>query len=159
MASEKDDTAELTARIAVHKGPAPDLGQVILEREIPSEPALVAPLVVRAVEFLRSEGLLQPSEESRIGLCLEEALQNAVKHGNRKDFKKKVRFQLFLGESEWGVIVTDEGHGFDPGRVKSPLNSEGLWGESGRGLYLMSHYMDRVEYFNAGSTLILAKAI
>ncbi len=159
MASEKDDTAELTARIAVHKGPLPDLGQVILEREIPSESALVTPLVVRAVELLRTEGLLRQGEESRIGLCLEEALQNAVKHGNKKDFKKKVRFQLFVGESEWTVVVTDEGQGFDPNQVRNPLQADGLWGETGRGLYLMSHYMDRVDYYNGGSTLILAKTI
>ena len=159
MASEGDDVVEMKARIALHKGPPPSQGQVILDREIPSDSALVAPLVVRAIDFLRSEGVIRPGEESKIALCLEEALQNAVLHGNKKDFKKKVRFQIFLSETEWGAVVSDEGQGFDPKQVRNPLKSEGIWGESGRGLYLMSHYMDRVEHYNGGSTLVLARTI
>lgn len=157
MATEKDDTAQLTGKIASHEGPAPTLGQTIFEREIPSDPALVTPLVVRTIEFLKTEGFVQPGEESKIGLCIDEALQNAVKHGNLKDFRKRVRFRIFLGESEWGVVIADEGKGFDPNRIKNPVQAEGVWGESGRGLYLMSHYMDRLEYFDSGRTLVLAK--
>ena len=149
----------MKARIALHKGPPTSPGQVILDREIPSDSALVAPLVVRAMDFLRSEGVIRPGEDSKIALCLEEALQNAVLHGNKKDFKKKVRFQIFLSDAEWSVVVSDEGQGFDPEQVRNPLKSEGIWRESGRGLYLMSHYMDRVEHYNGGSTLVLARTI
>jgi len=157
MATHKGDTAQSRARIVVHSEPAPTHGQTLYDREIPSDIALITPLVVRALEFLKSESLIIPGEESRVGLCIEEALQNAVKHGNKGDFRKKVRLQLFLTDTEWGAVVSDEGSGFDLNSVRDPLQSEGVWGESGRGLYLISHFMDRVEYYSDGSTLVLAR--
>ncbi|MBI4605580.1 MAG: ATP-binding protein [Planctomycetes bacterium] len=155
MPLEKEETA---SRLPVHEGPPPEQGETIFEREIPSDAALVTPLVVRAVEFLQRENLVRPNEESKVALCLEEALHNAVRHGNKNDFKKRVRLKVFLSEREWGAIVSDEGAGFDPGKVTNPLE-EGLWGESGRGLYLIAHYMDRAEYFNRGNTVLMANRL
>jgi serine/threonine-protein kinase RsbW len=155
----KTSTSGIGSKITLSKGPPPECGDALLEREIPSDSALVTPLVIRAVEFLRNEHLIRAEDESKVGLCLEEVLQNAVKHGNKSDFKKKVRFRVFLGETEWGVMVSDEGAGFELSRLRDPLQSEGLWGESGRGLYLISHYMDRVDYFNGGSTVVLASKL
>lgn len=149
----------LIARIPVHQGPPPKWGETVFEREIPSDQALVPPLVLRAMEFLSAESLVLPKDECKVGLCLEEALQNAVLHGNKEDFKKKVRIAVFMSDEEWGVIISDEGKGFDPKKVRDPLEGESLWGESGRGLYLMSHYMDRHEYFNGGSTVVMARKL
>lgn len=157
MALARNEAAKPVTRVFAHSGPPPNLGQVLHERQIPSDAALVTPLVVRAVEFLKGENLVPPGEESKIALCFEEALQNAVKHGNKGDFKKMVKFQIFLGGNEWGAAVTDEGAGFDLSKIASPVQPEGLWGESGRGVYLMSHYMDRVEYYLGGSTLVMFK--
>lgn len=158
---EEDKTAEtpIAARLSVKEGPPPNLGQVVFEREIPSDPALVQPLVVRVTDFLSKESLVLPRDECKIGLCLEEALQNAVLHGNKKDFKKKVKISIFMNDVEWGIIISDEGEGFDPANVKNPIQGESLWGESGRGLYLMGHYMDRLEYFNRGSTVVIARKL
>jgi serine/threonine-protein kinase RsbW len=158
---EEEKTAEipLAARLSVNQGPPPKLGEAVLDREIPSDPALVPPLVLRVMEFLSKESLVLPKDECKIGLCLEEALQNAVLHGNRKDFKKKVKLSIFMSDEEWGIIISDEGKGFDPAMVRDPLQGESLWGESGRGLYLMSHYMDRLEYFNGGSTVVMARKL
>jgi serine/threonine-protein kinase RsbW len=140
-------------------GDLPELGEVILEREIPSDVALVHPLVVRTVEFLNEEAMFVPREESRIALCLAEALVNAVVHGNGKQFEKKVKLKVFLGETEWGFVVEDEGKGFDLAGVPDPRDEQGVWTESGRGIHLMAHYMDRVEYYRNGSANVLAKAL
>ena len=43
-------------------------------------------------------------------------------------------------------MVTDEGGGFNPGRVKNPLTKKNLMKESGRGIFLMRTLMDRVEF-------------
>jgi anti-sigma regulatory factor (Ser/Thr protein kinase) len=158
MGSEKTG-AKPTSRIAVEKGSLPDIGGIVLAREIPSDAALVPPLVIRTIEFLAKESLLLPEDENRVGLCLQEALQNAVVHGNKKDFRRKVRLSVFVSESEWGCVVQDEGDGFDPEGVRSPTQPEGLWGESGRGLYIISHYMDRVVFYGGGNTLVMARRL
>lgn len=154
-----DARSEIISKIPFHDGPPPVCGATIFERDIPSDSSLATALVVRTVEFLRNEHILLLEDEAKIGLCLEEALQNAVVHGNKNDFKKKVQLRIFLGEKEWGILVSDEGLGFDLEKVRDPLQSEGLWGESGRGLYLISHYMDRAEYFNGGNTLLMANEL
>jgi serine/threonine-protein kinase RsbW len=152
-----DPTQAEAARFFVHQGPVPFLGQTIFEREMPSDPALVAPVVVRIMECLKKESMVLPDDENKVGMCLEEALMNGVIHGNRRDFQKKVRVRVFMGESEWGFVVSDEGAGFDPSKVRSPLQSDTLWGETGRGLYLISHYMDRMAFYGGGNSVVMAR--
>jgi serine/threonine-protein kinase RsbW len=132
-------------------------GEVILEREIPSDAALVTPAVVRTVEVLFGEEIVPPGSREKVQLCLVEALRNAVSHGNRSDFSKKVRLRVFATPREWGFLVEDEGEGFDPNAVPDPSGEDLLWNESGRGLHILRHYMDRVEFFSGGSALLLAK--
>jgi anti-sigma regulatory factor (Ser/Thr protein kinase) len=143
--------------VAIHDGPPPDSGKTLFEREIPSDPALVTPLMIRALECLRDESLVEPVEENKVALCLEEALQNAVQHGNGKDFTKKVHLKIRRRESDWDFVVSDEGKGFDPARVRNPLAPERVWGESGRGIFLIMHFMDRAEFWNGGSTVVMTR--
>ena len=149
---------ERTAQdIGHHAEAPPELGTTILEREIPSEVALVTPLIIRATDFLESEGLLLPEFKSKFQLCIDEALRNAVVHGNKRDFSKKVKLIAFLSDSCWGVRIEDEGRGFAPQKVPDPREEQSLWGESGRGLHLMAHYMDKVDYYLNGRVLVLQK--
>jgi len=143
--------------IEVHAGPPPTLGETLLEREIPSDAALVKPLVIRTLDFLQRSGLIGEADQNKVGLCLEEGLMNAVTHGNRNDFRKKVRLGVHAGDREWSILISDEGAGFDPEDIRSPVQENGVWGESGRGLFLIAHYMDRIEYFNGGSTVVMAR--
>ncbi len=55
---------------AVEDGPLPDFGKKILERDLPSDLALVTPTVIRAVECLRGKSLCSSEDESRVCLCL-----------------------------------------------------------------------------------------
>lgn len=158
MSGEKSEAISIR-KPRMHAGEPPELGAIVHERETPSDVALVHPLVVRTIEFLHEESLFVPREESRVALCLAEALVNGVVHGNKKEFCKKVLLKVFVGDDEWGFVVQDEGEGFDLSAVTDPRNSDAIWTESGRGIYLMVHYMDRVEYFRGGSTVIIAKAL
>ena len=88
---------------------------------------------------------------------MREALQNAVQHGNGNAFGKMVSLKLFAGQDGWGFVIRDEGSGFDPNSLVQPASDEGLLRESGRGVGLMSHYMDKVEYFENGSVVFLTK--
>ena len=134
MSGEQDEATTIRAPRMDAGGP-PELGAIVYEREIPSDVALVHPLVVRTIEFLHEESLFVPRDESRIALCLAEALVNGVVHGNKKEFAKKVRLKVFVGDREWGFLVEDEGEGFDLASVPDPRKCDGLWTESGRGIH------------------------
>src|SRR5438105_11806738 len=61
-----------------------------------------------------------------IHLALEEALINAIKHGNQEDRRKKVRIQCRVTDQEAEIIIEDEGPGFDRSTVPDPTTDETL---------------------------------
>lgn len=93
-----------------------------------------------------------------IWLATQEALNNAIKHGNRMDPNKKVSFYLQVQEGEFRIIVKDEGKGFNPLEVPDPTARENLLKTSGRGIFYMKSFMDHVEYNTEnGTTVTLVK--
>src|SRR5438874_1563363 len=55
-----------------------------------------------------------------IRLALEEALVNAIKHGNQLDRSKKVHVQCSFRDDRFEVAIADEGPGFNPEDVPDP---------------------------------------
>jgi serine/threonine-protein kinase RsbW len=92
-----------------------------------------------------------------IQLALEEALINAVKHGNKFDADKHVHVRATIDSKQAKIIVEDEGAGFDPGDVPDPTLEENLEKCSGRGILLIGAYMDDVEWTNGGRRLHMMK--
>jgi serine/threonine-protein kinase RsbW len=93
------------------------------------------------------------SSESLTGirLALEEALVNAVKHGNQLDPQKSVHVRYTLDEYEFAIEIRDEGDGFDPDDVPDPTAPENLERPCGRGLLLMRHYMTECDFIPPGN--------
>jgi serine/threonine-protein kinase RsbW len=92
-----------------------------------------------------------------IRLALEEALVNAIKHGNQLDRAKSVRVNYHVSPDRFDVQITDEGPGFDPVDVPDPTAPENIERPCGRGLLLMRHYMTEVAYHDRGRTVRMAK--
>ena len=137
---------------------SPTISGTILEtREIPSDVALVIPLVCRLVERLVDEGYVCEGDRRKVELCLDEAITNGVTHGNDSDFEKLVSVQLFADGESWGICVTDQGAGFTEQEVPDLDAEEQLWQESGRGIALMRLYMDEVAYYDGGRTVCMVR--
>jgi len=111
----------------------------------------------------RIEGLLQAQsgfgelDIFAIKLALEEALVNAIKHGNQMDQSKTVQISYHIVPDRFEIRITDEGKGFDPGDVPDPTTAENLERPCGRGLMLMRHYMSEVAYNDRGNSVWMAK--
>lgn len=87
----------------------------------------------------------------------EEALRNAMIHGNKNDPGKKVTIEYEIKENFVIIGVEDEGEGFDPKALPDPTQHENLLKESGRGVYLMRHLMDDIRYDNGGRRVTMTK--
>jgi serine/threonine-protein kinase RsbW len=90
--------------------------------------------------------------------ALSEALANAIVHGNHEDPNKIV--QIRVGWERSGdllLVITDEGDGFDYSLVPDPTTRENLLSKHGRGLLLISHFMDSVDFELGGRRLIMRK--
>jgi len=90
-------------------------------------------------------------------LALEEALVNAVKHGNRMDPAKHVTIRYDVTTERFRIQVCDEGDGFDPESVPDPTAPENIERPCGRGLLLMRRFMSQVEYAEGGNRVVMTK--
>jgi len=90
-------------------------------------------------------------------LAIEEAIANAVKHGNQGDSSKTVTVRFAITPERSVIIVRDEGGGFHPDEVPDPTLPERLPLPNGRGIMLMRAYMDEVSYRDQGREVVFVK--
>src|SRR5690349_16287574 len=88
-----------------------------------------------------------------IKLALEEALINAIKHGNKQDLSKKVTIDATVTDDQAEFIVQDQGEGFRHKDVPDPTDDSNREKSSGRGLLLIEAYMSDVSYSDKGRRL------
>lgn len=90
-------------------------------------------------------------------LSLEEAITNAIKHGNGGDLNKSVSVVAEVSDEKLRVVVQDEGEGFEPEDVPDPTALEFIERPSGRGLMLMRAYLNFVEYSERGTKITMER--
>jgi serine/threonine-protein kinase RsbW len=135
--------------------PPPDVANTV-DLVIASDPA-EARSIQEQIEQLLHERQAHDHDIFSIRLALEEALVNAIKHGNQMDPAKKVRISYRLLTDRFEVAISDEGTGFNPNDVPDPTAIENLERPCGRGLMLMRHYMSEVRYNDRGNAVIMSK--
>ncbi|MHC4415852.1 MAG: ATP-binding protein [Planctomycetota bacterium] len=91
------------------------------------------------------------SSRFAVRLAVEEALSNAIQHGNRNDPAKTVKLEFVVEPSSVLIDVMDQGEGFDPGTVPDPTRRENVDIPSGRGIVLMRSFMSEVEFHPPGN--------
>jgi serine/threonine-protein kinase RsbW len=122
---------------------------------ISSDPA-EARRVQEDIELALLANQYDEREVFSIKLALEEALINAIKHGNQMDRDKKVSIRYRIQSERFDVRIIDEGKGFDPADVPDPMAVENLERPCGRGLLLIRHYMTEVVYHPPGNRLSMS---
>ena len=125
---------------------------------IPSDPG-EARLVQAQIEKLLQATRCHDHDLFSIRLALEEALVNAIKHGNQYDRDKSVEVAYEIYPDRFVVRITDQGTGFDPADVPDPTAFENLERPCGRGLMLMRHYMSEVHFNERGNSVTMAKVL
>lgn len=127
-----------------------------LKFDIPSDLAAARDVQQQIMDAVHAAGFSENAVFA-IKLSLEEALVNAIRHGNKLNPAKRVKVQANINSTEAEIIVEDQGPGFDRSKVPDPTAEENLTKCSGRGLLLMEAYMNTVEYSNRGRRVRLVK--
>jgi len=126
---------------------------VLLESNVKA----INPAIQKLMRILRKT-CCAAEHEFAVETALREALANAIVRGNRMDPAKKV--QLCCGCDASGavvIIVKDEGEGFDPRGVPSPLSGESVEADHGRGIFLIHQLMDDVCFEGNGREIRMQK--
>lgn len=88
-----------------------------------------------------------------ITVAIDEALKNAIEHGNRNDAMKKVSLNYSVSNDVLEVNIKDEGDGFDYNNLPEVVVDE----DSGRGLLLIKNFMDEVVFNEKGNEITMRK--
>jgi serine/threonine-protein kinase RsbW len=90
-----------------------------------------------------------------IPVALSEALSNAIMRGNGEDPTKYVLVRSLIDDERLVIEVVDEGSGFDlQHSLRDPTLPENLTREDGRGLFLMTRLMHRIERFTGDGNVV-----
>ncbi len=147
-----------------------------------NNPALIGPLVNYLQQAISAMGLCNETETTRVGVALDEALINALHHGNlevdsamrRHDLdgyhqliaerrqqspyrERKIRVSAVLDRDRATFVVRDEGKGFAPNSLPDPTDPANLARPHGRGVLLIRTFMDQVIYNDVGNEVTLVK--
>ncbi|CAN5393056.1 hypothetical protein BH10BAC6_BH10BAC6_00990 [soil metagenome] len=103
------------------------------------------------VASIESVRMLDDQRYYNMLVALTEAVNNAIIHGNGADPSKMVELQVRTSASEVIFLVIDSGSGFNPDDVPDPRQPDLLLRDGGRGVFLIKHLADVVEFFPTAS--------
>lgn len=145
---------------------------------------LLVPKVISRLELPMVElDLFDEGERMQIAMALDEALLNAMVHGNlevsselrqiddgkpyidlieeRKKTapynERRVTIQMHATLDSATIIIRDEGPGFDLSSLRDPTDPENLEKAGGRGLLLINAFMDEVRHNERGNQITMIK--
>jgi serine/threonine-protein kinase RsbW len=124
--------------------------------ELASEMCLVEKFCQKLVADASQQGFCQ-DDTFGIHMALQEAMINAIKHGNAGDPNKKLIIEYLITQEIFDATITDQGCGFVPDDVPDPRDEENLHKMNGRGILLIRTYMDIVEYNKTGNQIHISK--
>jgi CheY-like chemotaxis protein len=158
------------------------LDNLYFEFTIHNDRSVVPAVVRRLSDAVVEVGLCDRLAAVRVGVALEEAIVNAIVHGNlevssdlrqedesryglevearrmRLPFAdRRVRVTARVSHSEAVFVVQDDGPGFDVSRVPDPTDEANIMRVGGRGILLMRAFMSSVHFNEAGNRVTLVK--
>jgi serine/threonine-protein kinase RsbW len=123
---------------------------------VPSETRHIRKVSEKILASL-SDFALDEGRSFDIRLCIEEAVRNAIVHGNHSDKRFSVRVTYQAVDDKLVIEVEDEGAGFNHQSVADPTASAHIMKNSGRGVYLIRKLMNSVAYNDIGNKVTMIK--
>jgi serine/threonine-protein kinase RsbW len=93
----------------------------------------------------------------RIQMAIEEAVVNAIEHGNKRDVSKTVHVLFHVDAERATMQISDQGTGFDHRNVADPTEEERLDKPRGRGVMLMRELMTEANFNESGNSVTMIK--
>ena len=128
-------------------------------RTLPSQLNLVSEFILCVLDALQKEGPFPEDDVYQIRLILEEAITNAMRHGNKLNPQLNVDIKIRCHNGRLTMDIKDQGPGFDFKNVPNPTRNERLLLTSGRGVFLIKKYVDEVKFYDHGSGIRLIKTL
>lgn len=127
-----------------------------IEKSIPSDLDVAHELIEQTI--LAMSDLEWPGGDMfHVQMAMEEALVNAIEHGNKRCASKQVTVAISVSVEEITIQIKDQGDGFDHRNVADPTEEERLDQPRGRGVLLIRELMSHSRYNESGNELVMTK--
>jgi anti-sigma regulatory factor (Ser/Thr protein kinase) len=73
-------------------------------------------------------------------LSLDEAITNAMEHGNKWDVHKTIHVAVYADDREIHILITDQGKGFDTREIEGQLQKRDILSSRGRGIFIINQF-------------------
>ena len=123
--------------------------------EIPSLPENIR-IIESFIDNAKERYQLDDDIYGNIMIAVTEAVNNAIKHGNKDNSSKNVAISLSLEDGLIKFKIEDEGDGFDFHRLPDPTSPENISKPGGRGIFLMKNLSDEVDFKEKGKIVELS---
>jgi len=130
-----------------------------LSKTLDSDFRIIPTFIEETLTQIKKEAPVSDEEIFDLRLVLEEAITNAIKHGNKSSPDLKVEITITLDKNRLLIKVKDSGQGFDHRNVPDPTRKETLMKTSGRGIYLIKKIMDEVSFHDNGREIQMLKIL
>ena len=124
----------------------------MLTMEIPSNKTLIPYISEIFIQYLHSHNI---KDADAMQIAFEEALTNAIVHGNNNDYSKNVKISFNIKQNMLEISVKDEGSGFNYNPVK--IADDDIYKQNGRGILLISLYTDSFHFEDYGRKIVMNK--
>ncbi len=108
-------------------------------------------LVERLIDDISAKYQLHSDVYGKLLLAVVEGVNNAIVHGNKLESDKDVVLQYEISDKDIQFIITDSGPGFNYKDLPDPTKPENIEKTHGRGIFLMNHLADEVEFNDKGN--------
>ncbi|MEI0581178.1 ATP-binding protein [Brachyspira pilosicoli] len=120
--------------------------------EIPSSKMLIPYISEIFIQYLHSHNI---KDADAMQIAFEEALTNAIVHGNNNDYSKNVNISFNIKQNMLEISIEDQGSGFNYKSVK--INDDDIYKKNGRGMLLISLYTDSFHFEEYGRKIVMNK--
>lgn len=127
---------------------------------VPSDPEYLADVDIFIEGILKDFGA-NDSDIADIAISVSELVNNGISHGNKLDVEKTVSVSICKIGQDIEITVRDQGTGFNPDEIPSPIAEENLLKEVGRGIFIIKSLVDSVDVTtsNIGTKVVIKKTI
>lgn len=112
-------------------------------------------LLENLIEVIADKYKISEDTFANMMTCLNEAVINAIIHGNKENPDKKVIINAEVDSKRTVWTITDEGDGFDYVHLADPTAPENLENLTGRGVFIIKHLADQCVFNAAGNEVEL----
>ncbi len=127
-----------------------------LHRKIPSSLPIAHQYLETFLQALKDAGW-DGRDYFHVQMASEEALVNAVTHGNKESPDKQVEIELYISPDVVNMRIKDEGAGFKPESLPDPRSEGRVDMVHGRGVWLIKEMMSEVHYLGSGNEVIMIR--